>query len=182
MSSPNQPKSWVLRTNLKVEFSEPTKKLSSPNQHFYYKKVEILIILNIYPIMAFPPQTSEQQVQYAKNSWYVSLILKDLNKNNPRTLSTEILDFSLGQTIKWIMEDKISCPEVRAFFQEEYDKLSEAVKTKKFSHKTIDDCLEQIFLKGVFMNHSSSSSSFSSFSSRKTSDLSCRTRGKFIFI
>ncbi len=98
--------------------------------------------------MAISKQTFEQRVQYAKHSLNFNLNLKDLKKINPPTLSTEILDFSLGQTIKWIMEDEISCPEVRAFFQEEYEKLSEAVKTKKFSHKTIDECLEQIFLRG----------------------------------
>jgi hypothetical protein len=37
----------------------------------------------------------------------------------------------------------------QGLFAEEYEKLCVAVETKRFSRKTIDDCLTQIFLKGL---------------------------------
>ena len=96
--------------------------------------------------MPFPPQSFEQQVQYAKYWWNLDLCLGALRKVNPPTLSLPILVYFFVPMIEWLKEDKISCPEVKAFFQEEYDKLCEAVETKKFSSKTIDACLTRLLL------------------------------------
>jgi hypothetical protein len=98
--------------------------------------------------MAISKQTFEQRVQYAKHSLNFNLGLEALRNVNPPTLSLPILDCFFGPMIGWIKEDKISCSEVKAFFQEEYEKLSKAVETKKFSRQTINDFLTQIFLKG----------------------------------
>ncbi len=98
--------------------------------------------------MAIHRQTFEQQVQYAKYSWNMKLCLNDLMNVNPRTLSLPMLVCFFDPLIEWMKEDKISCPEVLAFFQGEYDKLCLAVETKQFSSKTIDECLTQISKKG----------------------------------